>query len=202
MSGTTWLDGAITVNRLTWPVLTMDWIDGRTLNEYVDFLVTGFNAAALTTLARRGQLVALLQRSEFAHGDLQHGNVMVDQDGQLRLVDFDGVRIPQLAGQAPPTEFGHPNYQHPLRHVWDRWLDTFSALVIYTSLVALGRIRASGWPCTTPRTCCSPRMATFPRSPPRPGSSWPRSRTRRSTRSPASCRNAATRSGSPTGAWR
>ena len=140
VSGTTWLDRAITVNRLTWPVLTMDWIDGRTLNEYVDFLVAGSNAAALTTLAGRWrELVALLQRSEFAHGDLQHGNVMVDQDGQLRLVDFDGVWIPQLAGQSPPTEFGHPNYQHPLQHTWNRWLDTFSALVIYASLVALGK---------------------------------------------------------------
>ena len=140
MSGTTWLDGAITVNRAPWPVLTMDWIDGRTLNEYVDFLVAGSNTAALTTLAGRWrELVALLQRSEFAHGDLQHGNVMVDQDGQLRLVDFDGVWIPQLAGQSPPTEFGHPNYQHPLHHDWDRWLDTFSALVIYLSLVALGK---------------------------------------------------------------
>src|SRR5215470_209119 len=139
VSGTTWLDGAITVNRAPWPVLTMDWIDGRTLNEYVDFLVAGSNAAALATLAGRWrELVALLQRREFAHGDLQHGNVMVDQDGQLRLVDFDGVWIPQLAGQAPPSEFGHPNYQHPLQHTWNRWLDTFSALVIYASLVALG----------------------------------------------------------------
>ena len=140
VSGTTWLDGAIMVNRAAWPVLTMDWIDGRTLNEYVDFLVTGSNAVALTTLAVRWrELVALLQRSEFAHGDLQHGNIMVDQEGQLRLVDFDGVWIPQLAGQAPPTEFGHPNYQHPGVHVWDRWLDTFSALVIYLSLIALGK---------------------------------------------------------------
>jgi serine/threonine protein kinase len=140
VSGTTWLDGAITVNRAPWPVLTMEWIDGRTLNEYVDFLVTGSNAAALTTLAGRWrELVALLQRREFAHGDLQHGNVMVDQDGQLRLVDFDGVWIPQLAGQPPPTEYGHPNYQHPLHHSWDRWLDTFSALVIYLSLVALSK---------------------------------------------------------------
>src|SRR5215470_12367992 len=140
VSGTTWLDGAITVNRAPWPVLTMDWIDGRTLNEYVDFLVAGSNAAALTTLAGRWrELVALLQRREFAHGDLQHGNVMVDQDGQLRLVDFDGVWIPQLAGQPPTTEYGHPNYQHPLHHNWDRWLDTFSALVVYLSLVALAR---------------------------------------------------------------
>jgi hypothetical protein len=140
VSGTTWHDAAIQVNRATWPVLTMDWIDGRTLNEYVDFLVTSSNAAALTTLAAKWRaLVALMQSSEFTHGDLQHGNVMVDQDGRLRLVDFDGVWIPQLAGQSPPTEFGHPNYQHPLQHVWGRWLDTFSALVIYLSLVALGK---------------------------------------------------------------
>src|SRR5271166_536617 len=140
VSGTTWLDEAIRVNRATWPVLTMDWIDGRTLNEYVDFLVSSSNAAALTTLAARWrELVALLQNGEFTHGDLQHGNVMVDQTGGLRLVDFDGVWIPQLAGQSPPTEFGHPNYQHPLQHVWGRWFDTFSALVIYLSLIALGK---------------------------------------------------------------
>jgi eukaryotic-like serine/threonine-protein kinase len=140
VSGTTWLDEAITVNRTSWPVLTMEWIDGRTLNEYVDFLVSGSNTAALTTLAANWrELVALLQRSEFGHGDLQHGNVMVDQEGQFRLVDFDGVWIPQLAGQPPPTEFGHPNYQHPGLRVWDRWVDSFSALVIYLSLTALGR---------------------------------------------------------------
>jgi eukaryotic-like serine/threonine-protein kinase len=140
VSGTTWLDSAIKVNGATWPVLTMDWIDGRTLNEYVDFLVTSGNTAALTTLAAKWrELAAMLQRSDFAHGDLQHGNVMVDQEGYIRLVDFDGVWIPQLAGQSPPTEFGHPNYQHPLQHPWGRWLDTFSALVIYLSLVALGK---------------------------------------------------------------
>jgi hypothetical protein len=140
VSGAIWVDHAIRVNQVTWPVLTMEWIDGRTLNEYVDFLVAGSNAAALTTLAARWrELIALLQRSEFGHGDLQHGNVMVDQEGRIRLVDFDGVWIPQLAGNAPPTEFGHPNYQHPGPRTWDRWLDTFSALVIYLSLVALGK---------------------------------------------------------------
>ena len=47
--------------------------------------------------------------------------------------------IPQLAGHAPPTEYGHANYQHPARRDWGRWLDTFSALVIYLSLVALSK---------------------------------------------------------------
>ena len=51
VSGTIWLEEAIRVNHATWPVLQMGWIDGRTLNEYVDFLVAGSNVAALTTLA-------------------------------------------------------------------------------------------------------------------------------------------------------
>jgi hypothetical protein len=140
VSGAIWLDSAIRVNNATWPVLQMGWIDGRTLNEYVDFLVADSNVAALATLAARWRdLVALLQKSSFGHGDLQHGNVLVDQEGQLRLVDFDGVWIPQLAGHSPPTEYGHPNYQRPGLRPWDRWLDTFSALVIYLSLVALSK---------------------------------------------------------------
>jgi hypothetical protein len=140
VSGTIWLEGAIRVNNATWPVLQMGWIDGRTLNEYVDFLVADSNVAALATLAARWRdMVALLQNASFGHGDLQHGNVLVDQEGQLRLVDFDGVWIPQLAGQSPPTEYGHPNYQRPGLREWDRWLDTFSALVIYLSLVALSK---------------------------------------------------------------
>jgi eukaryotic-like serine/threonine-protein kinase len=140
VSAVTWTDSAIRVKGATWPVLQMPWIDGRTLNEYVDFLVAGSNADALATLAVKWrELIALLQGIDFAHGDLQHGNVLVDQEGTLRLVDFDGIWIPQLAGMAPPTEYGHPNYQHPTQRVWDRWLDTFSALVIYLSLVALGK---------------------------------------------------------------
>jgi hypothetical protein len=140
VSPVTWIDSAIRVNGTSWPVLLMAWIDGRTLNEYVDFLVATSNAAALTTLAAKWrELIALLQGVEFAHGDLQHGNVLVDTSGTLRLVDFDGIWIPPLAGLPAPSEHGHPNYQHPYHYRWDRWLDSFSALVIYLSLVALGR---------------------------------------------------------------
>src|SRR5258708_19642791 len=103
VSGTTWLDGAITVNRAPWPVLTMDWIDGRTLNGYVDFLVTGSNAAALTTLAgRRPELGALLQRRQFAPGDPQHGTVLGAQDGPLPLVHFHPASFPPRPCAPPP----------------------------------------------------------------------------------------------------
>ena len=33
-----------------------------------------------------------------AHGDLQHGNIIVQDDGTIRLVDYDGCYVPELAG--------------------------------------------------------------------------------------------------------
>jgi eukaryotic-like serine/threonine-protein kinase len=143
VSPVTWLDAAIHVNNATWPVLMMEWIDGQALDKHVDSLVACSDSGALVTLAIRWrEMVALLQQAEFTHGDLQHGNVLVDSGGRLRLVDYDGVWIPALVGQAAPTESGHLNYQHPVYNGadrWGRWFDTFSAFVIYLSLVALSR---------------------------------------------------------------
>jgi eukaryotic-like serine/threonine-protein kinase len=143
LPATMWLDDAIRVNGVTWPVLQMGWVDGRTLEEYVKFLVDRTHVTAITALAARWrELVARMQDDEFAHGDLQHGNIMINQEGRLCLVDFDGIWIPELSGLPAPTEFGHRNYQHPGRQGasgWGRWIDTFSALVIYLSLVALGK---------------------------------------------------------------
>jgi len=138
-----WHEDAVRVKGGSWPVLQMEWIDGRILDEYVGHLVETSNTDALARLADRWrELIRRLQDARFAHGDLQHGNVIIDQRGGLRLVDFDSVWIPPLEGHPPPTETGHENYQHPGRTVsvgWGPWVDTFSGLVIYLSLVALAR---------------------------------------------------------------
>jgi hypothetical protein len=72
-----------------------------------------------------------------AHGDLQHGNIIVEH-GQLRLVDHDGIFVPKMEGWTA-SEVGHQHYQHPKReaHHFDEKLDHFSSLVIYLSLLAL-----------------------------------------------------------------
>jgi eukaryotic-like serine/threonine-protein kinase len=139
----TWYDQQVLVKGARWPVLTMEWIAGRQLNEYAGYLADNGNRAALATLAGRWlELISELQRASFAHGDLQHGNILVDQDGQLRLVDFDSVWIPPLRSHTPPTEAGHPSYQ-PLgaaaRSRWGPYMDTFSGLAIYLALTALAR---------------------------------------------------------------
>lgn len=134
-----WVDDAITVNGRRWPMVQMEWVDGHTLDRHVEDLVADDDTAALRSLAAawRG-LLRSMQAARFAHGDLQHGNVLVGHDGALRLVDFDGSWIEPFAGSKPPTESGHRNYQHPAS-TWGPWMDTFPGLVVYLSLLALSR---------------------------------------------------------------
>jgi hypothetical protein len=138
-----WMDQAVQVKGGRWPVLTMEWINGRRLNDHVGDLATRGDTAALRALASQWlTLVGDLQEAQFAHGDLQHGNILVDGAGGLRLVDFDSVWIPPLRDHLAPTETGHPSYQPHWLNPADRWgpyMDTFPGLVIYLALLALSR---------------------------------------------------------------
>jgi hypothetical protein len=140
----TWVDGAISLNESTWPMVRMTWVDGRTLDTYVGHLASTGDVGALASLAASWRdFVGRLQGAEFAHGDLQHGNVLIDTGSALRLVDFDGSWIAAFQGGPPPHETGHPNYQRTGRE-WGRWMDTFPGLVIYTALLTLSR-RPASW---------------------------------------------------------
>lgn len=119
-----------------YPVVKMQWAEGDPLHIYVQKNLG--NARALTNLAVQWvQMIQVLQRAHIAHGDLQHGNVLV-VNSNLKLVDYDGMFVPALSGKLS-TELGQPNYQHPHRTETDfgPYLDNFSGWVIYVSLVAL-----------------------------------------------------------------
>ena len=63
---------------------------------------------------------------------------MVQGDGNVRLVDYDGIFLPRFRGERSP-ELGHKNFQHPDRtadHYGD-YVDNFPSLVIYVSLLAI-----------------------------------------------------------------
>lgn len=134
-----WIDDAIAIRGRTWPVVRMDWVDGRPLDQYVEDLVERRDTAALGGLAAAWRdLIRRLQAARFAHGDLQHGNVLVDQSGTLRLVDLDSAWIEPFTGRTPAAEAGHRHYQ-PAGRRWGPWMDTFPGLVIYLSLLSLAR---------------------------------------------------------------
>ena len=120
-----------------YPIVKMDWAPGQPLLSYIEQHL--WDGPALAYLASRfATLVDELRRSGVAHGDLQHGNILVAPGGALRLVDYDGMFVPPLAGLAG-NELGHRNYQHPDRRPGEfgLHLDSFASWVIYASLVGL-----------------------------------------------------------------
>lgn len=37
-----------------------------------------------------------LHEKSIAHGDLQHGNILVDSNGNIYLIDYDSMFVPSL----------------------------------------------------------------------------------------------------------
>jgi tetratricopeptide (TPR) repeat protein len=128
------------VNGYSYPLLLMEWITGPTLDAYIDRTISKSNFAdELQAVAHAFRAAVLeLESGDAAHGDLQHGNLIVSDAG-LRLVDLDGMYVPALQGFGAP-EAGMSGYQHPKRKGGEMFgpsLDRFAALVIYLSLNAL-----------------------------------------------------------------
>lgn len=106
-----------TTDDTEFPVLLMDWIEGLTLDKYIDYCKG--NTYALHLLFGRFCLMAIwLLDQSFAHGDLKPENIIVSEDGTLTLVDYDGMYVPSMKGKSA-RELGSPNYRHPLRKIED-----------------------------------------------------------------------------------
>ncbi|MDX1952444.1 MAG: AarF/UbiB family protein [Verrucomicrobiota bacterium] len=120
-----------------YPIVKMEWVEGMPLNNYIEEHVN--DPEHLRGLAGQWRsLVNDMRKHKLAHGDFQHGNIMVTPNHELRLVDYDGMYCPAF-GKGRSPELGHANFQHPgrLPDHYDESLDNFPSLVIYTSLLAL-----------------------------------------------------------------
>jgi WD40 repeat protein len=134
-----YLPSGVRVGQVWYPVTKMRWLAGRPLNRAIEVHLS--NPPTLAELERRFvEMITEMRGLGFAHGDLQHGNILVDSFGALQLVDYDGIYVPALRGLAA-SEAGDPNYQHPGRaKQFDPDLDRFAALVIVVALRALREV--------------------------------------------------------------
>lgn len=135
-AGFKYIDDAVLVNGTLHPIVLMDWVDGQTLKEYINSNIT--NASKILGLAEKfREMTAYFHKENIAHGDLQHGNILVKSDGSLVAIDYDSMFIEPLNGMSDTIK-GLPGYQHPTRHsnqFVNSRLDYFSELVIYLSLL-------------------------------------------------------------------
>ncbi len=133
-----YVNEGIVINGHVYPITRMKWVDGITIKDYI--CTNKSSKAKLTRLAENFlKMVQDMHHRRFAHGDLQHGNIIVNDKGDLFLIDYDSFYCPELKGAADIIQ-GLPDYQHPsrkLNKLSTEKLDYFSELIIYLSILGI-----------------------------------------------------------------
>jgi predicted Ser/Thr protein kinase len=119
---------------------SMKWVEGSPLKDYIEKLISLSDRNGLINLADNFQkMIDDLHKYHISHGDLQHGNILVTNNGDLKLIDYDSLYIPELKGETEVVT-GLKGYQHPARfknkYATEK-ADFFSELIIYLSIIAL-----------------------------------------------------------------
>jgi len=124
-----------------YPIVKMEWAEGKDLRTFIQDNLNNKNKLDLLAQAWV-KLSKNLADNGIAHGDLQHGNITVDDSSgvNLKLIDYDSLYF-SVDGNGINDEIkGIPDYQHPLRAKLQKQclqIDFFPQLVIYLSIVAL-----------------------------------------------------------------
>ena len=130
-------DNGLVVDGKLFPTTRMKWVNGNTINEYI--IKNSKHKEKLLSLAEKFlAMTEFLHSHKIAHGDLQHGNIIIEND-EIKLVDYDSLFVPGLEGQSDIIT-GKAEFQHPNRSklkIASEKLDYFSELVIYLSIVAI-----------------------------------------------------------------
>ncbi|MCL1466632.1 hypothetical protein, partial [Argonema galeatum] len=131
----------IRVDGNLYPIVKMEWAEGKDLRTFIRDNLN--NRSRLDLLAQAWiNLSKDLVQAGIAHGDLQHGNILVDESNgvNLKLIDYDSLYF-SLDGNSIDDEIkGIPDYQHPLRSALTKQcieIDFFPQLVIYLSILAI-----------------------------------------------------------------
>lgn len=123
----------------------MEWVNGQNLVTYIDSIIsdpstteTDKKQRILSLASDFREMVKSLHAVDIAHGDLQHGNIIIASDGSIKLVDYDSVYVPTFTNEQQVTS-GMAAYQHPCRRnkmfLASKTDDYFSEQIIYLSLL-------------------------------------------------------------------
>jgi hypothetical protein len=136
-----WINDAILIDGRKYPIIKAPYIpDSRPLGQFLH--KNHQERSVVRSLASQWlSIVDRLESLQIAHGDLDVTNVLVCGTAPhvtLRLIDYDGMYIPTLAGRTL-IDRGHRHFQPRQAGVrrFSPDMDRFSALVMYLSLLAL-----------------------------------------------------------------
>ncbi|MGL5921350.1 hypothetical protein [Chroococcidiopsis sp.] len=138
----TFLESGIRVQGDCYPILKMEWVEGENLKKFIKANL-GKRNVLLSLAERWRELSKNLYDAGIAHGDLQHGNVLVVKSFQqlaLKLIDYDSLYFSEDRHSVDDNIKGLSDYQHPLRKSLEKRcleIDFFPQLSIYLSILAL-----------------------------------------------------------------
>jgi len=119
--------------------IRMEWLEGDLLKNYIEKNIDNPDELRLLAAAFL-EMFNSLHEQNISHGDLQHGNILIDEYGNIQLIDYDSVCVPDIEGYEELVT-GLKGYQHPsrLNNATKASLkaDYFSELIIYLSLCAI-----------------------------------------------------------------
>lgn len=129
------------------PVCVMEWVGGETLAHAIKRFCRPINRrgdfdagymSALRRLSAKFDVFALwLLGQPFAHADLKSDNILIDEDLNIRVIDYDNIYIPEA--EACSKMVFSPEFAHPSRTAESRglWLDDYPLTLISLSLHVL-----------------------------------------------------------------
>lgn len=132
-----YLENALLINGNIYPIVLMDWVEGKTLKDFINNNIRTNTSKISIIRENFKNMIIYFHQQNIAHGDLQHGNILVNSDCSLTIIDYDSMYIKPLEGMTDTIK-GLPGYQHPSRLVnkfINPKLDYFSELIIYLSLL-------------------------------------------------------------------
>lgn len=121
------------------PTTRMKWIEGKNIKKYLCENV-GKKQSLLSIASTFLSLIEDMHRLGVSHGDLQHGNILVTENEDVFLVDYDSMYVPTMGNEYKDEIVGKEDYQHPKRKnnkISNRKVDYFSELIIYLSIIGL-----------------------------------------------------------------
>lgn len=135
-----YVEDGVKVGENVYPVVVMEWGRGVGLDAAIDGDLEDdgvFNSAPRFA-GNLYKVVKTLQEWNMAHNDLQEGNLLIDDQDRITLIDYDGMFVPALEG-LEANEIGLADYQHPKRKAahFSSTIDDFSLLSILLQLAVI-----------------------------------------------------------------
>ena len=119
------------------PVLKYEWIEGEDIYTYIETYSHDIFELKLLTY-NFSRFVKWLASQPFAHGSLSCDNIIVNANGDIKIVDYDNMYTPEMKGLKAKT-IGDKNYNNPELTLVDfgKSIDTTPSLVILLSLLTI-----------------------------------------------------------------